>query len=214
MGLAMDTACQLTDELAFVPVEVREPGQMLKTALESRADYRAQQRREQAARLNSSATALERVPAVSVFGDYGSIGTSTDSLLPTRAIGFMVRVPVFDGGRRDARRAETSSQLRQEQVRTRDLRSEIDMQIRIALESLASSAEQLKTAEEGLALAEDEVAHAQRRYEAGFGSSIELTDAQTRLTRARENRIMALFGYNIARIDLNSAMGTIRDITQ
>jgi outer membrane protein len=121
---------------------------------------------------------------------------------------------VFDGGRRDARRAETSSQLRQEQIRTRDLRSEIDMQIRIALESLASSAEQLKTAEEGLALAEDEVAHAQRRYEAGFGSSIELTDAQTRLTRARENRIMALFGYNIARIDLNSAMGTIRDITQ
>jgi outer membrane protein len=214
IGLAMDSSVQLTDELSFLPVASGEPAQLLKTALESRADYRAQQKREQAARLNSRATTLERVPAVSVFGDYGSIGTSMDNALPTRTIGVMVRIPVFDGGRRDARRAEFSSLLRQELIRTRDLRIQIDMEIRVALESLASSAEQLKAADEGLALAADEVAHAQRRYENGFGSSIELTDAQTRLSRARENRILALYGYNVARIDLNTAMGTIRNVTQ
>ncbi len=214
MGLSMDTAVQLTDELAFVPVDARTTPERLRTALESRSDYRAQKRREEMARLNRSATTAERLPAVSLFGDYGTIGTSADNALPTRTIGVVVRVPVFDGGRRDARRAESASLLRQEQVRTRDLGMQIEMEIRVAVDSLRSSEEQLKAADEGQALAEDEVAHAQRRYAAGFGSSIELTDAQTRLARARENRILALYGYNVARIDLHTATGTIRDITQ
>ncbi len=214
MGIALDRDVELTDPLSFVPVEPHPAAERLRTALESRSDYRAQKKREDMARLNRSATALERVPAVSLFGDYGAIGTSADNALPTRTIGVAVRVPVFDGGRRDARRAETASLLRQEQVRTRDLALQIEMEIRVALDTLKSSEEQLRTAEEGQALAEDEVAHAQRRYEAGLGSSIELTDAQTRLARARENRILALYGYNVARVDLHTAMGTIRDITQ
>jgi outer membrane protein len=47
-----------------------------------------------------------------------------------------------------------------------------------------------------------------------MGNSIEVTDAQTRLERARENRILALFNYSLARIDLNTAMGTIQQIIQ
>ena len=39
-----------------------------------------------------------------------------------------------------------------------------------------------------------------------------MTDAQTRLERARDNRIAALFNYNDARVDLYQATGTIRQI--
>jgi outer membrane protein TolC len=101
--------------------------------------------------------------------------------------------------------------LRQEQIRTRDLRAQIEMEIRIALASLQSASEQVKTSEEGFALAQDELARAERRYKSGFGGSIEVTDAQTRVERARENRIAALFNHNLARIDLSSAMGTLED---
>ena len=55
---------------------------------------------------------------------------------------------------------------------------------------------------------------ARRRYEAGVANSLELTDAQTRLERARDNRIAALFNYNVARIDLALATGTVRDLVQ
>jgi len=43
---------------------------------------------------------------------------------------------------------------------------------------------------------------------------IEVTDAQTRLQRAKENRIDALFSHNLARIELALAMGNIRSIIQ
>ena len=42
-------------------------------------------------------------------------------------------------------------------------------------------------------------------------NSIEVTDAQTRLDRARDNQVIALYDYNLARIDLATATGTIGD---
>jgi outer membrane protein TolC len=212
MNLDLRTGVELTERLAFVAVPPVTPEQALQVALESRADWKAQQKREETAGLTMSATRLERLPSVSLFADYGSIG-SIDRAIPTRTYGFLVRVPVFDGGRRDARRAEDSSRMRQEKIRTEDLRAQIELEIRSALDTLQVSAEQVKAAEEGLELAQDELARAQRRYQSGFGSSIETTDAQTRVERARDNRIAALFSHNLARIELYSAMGTIEQIT-
>jgi outer membrane protein TolC len=86
--------------------------------------------------------------------------------------------------------------------------------VRVALDSLRSGDAQVKAAEDGLKLSENELAQAQRRYKAGVTNSIEATDAQTRLDRARQNRIDALYNHNLARIDLNTAMGTIQKMIQ
>ena len=75
---------------------------------------------------------------------------------------------------------------------------------------MASAEQQVKVAEEGLELAQGELAQAQRRYQSGLTTGIEVTDAQARLERARDNQIAALFNYNLARIDLGQAMGNVR----
>ncbi len=134
--------------------------------------------------------------------------------MPTRSVGASLKIPIFDGGRRDARRAESASQFRQESIRTADLRDQVELDVRVAIDSLRSADAQVKAAEEGLALAEKEVAQAERRYKAGVTNSIEVTDAQTRLARARDNRINALYNYNLARIDLGTATGTIQSMIQ
>jgi outer membrane protein TolC len=43
---------------------------------------------------------------------------------------------------------------------------------------------------------------------------VEVTDAQTRLERARDNRTDALYNYNVARLDLAQAMGRVRGMVQ
>jgi outer membrane protein len=101
---------------------------------------------------------------------------------------------------------------RQEQVRTRDLREAIDLEIRLALDTIASAADQVEVAAQGLQLADEELASARRRYAAGVATSIEVTDAQTRLERARDNHITALFAHNLARIDLAQAQGAIEEV--
>ncbi|HKW96583.1 MAG TPA: TolC family protein [Bryobacteraceae bacterium] len=214
MGIALDTDLVLTDKLAYVPVDHKTLAQATTEALKARSDLRAQRQREDNARLSSSATRMERLPSLEGFADYGSIGSSINRASPTRTYGLSLRVPIFDGGRRDARRAEAASQFRQESIRTRDLQDQVQLEVRLALDALGSADEQVQVARDGLTLAQDELAQARRRYDAGVANGLEVTDAQTRLARARDNEIEALFNYNQARIDLGQATGTIRSMIQ
>jgi outer membrane protein len=214
MNMRLDTELELTDKLRYEPVDAVTLEQARKQALETRPDYRAQQEREHNAQLSASATKMERLPSVAAFGDYGTIGTGVDSLLPTRTYGIAVKVPLFDGGRRDARRAESASQYRAEKSRTSDLKEQIELDVRLALDSLSSAGDEVQVAKEGLDLAENELAQARRRYDAGVATGVEVTDAQTRLERARDNQTAALYSYNVARIDLAQAMGKVRSTVQ
>jgi outer membrane protein len=209
MGLRLETTVELTDKLSYAPTDTMEEAKAVEAARRNRTELKAQLEREHSARLGYNATKFERLPTLGAFANYGDLGSGITSAVPTRAIGVSLRVPVFDGGRRDARRVESGAQMHEEQIRTADLRDQIDLDVRLAMDSLRSADAQVKTSEEGVQLSEQELAQAERRYKAGVTNSVELTDAQTRLSRARENHISALYNYNLARIDLGTAMGNI-----
>jgi outer membrane protein len=214
LGLRLENPVELTDKLTYLPVPPLSLEEALATARKTRAELRAQTEKEVTARLNYGAVKYERLPSVGAYGDYGTTGEAINSAFPTRTVGISVKFPVFDGGRRDARRQESASLYRQEKIRTVDLRDQIELDVRVALDSLRSADAQVQAAREGLELSQNELAQAQRRYKAGVTNSIEVTDAQTRLDRARENDVTALYLHNLARIDLNTAMGTIQAMIQ
>lgn len=210
MRMRLDSQVELTDRLGYSPIDPMTMEQAKDVALKTRPDLRTQDQRVAAAKLNYSAAKFERMPTLVTAFDYGAIGWLDTKVLPTRTFTVGMRVPIFDGGRRDAHRAETAAQFRQERIRADELREQIELELRVALDSLASAEEQVKVAEEGLALAESELTQARRRYEAGVAVGIEVTDAQTRVARARDNQIAALFGYNLSRVDLGQALGDTR----
>jgi len=212
IGLRLGNPVELTGALDYVATDPMDAEQALIVANKNRAELQAQHYREESAKLSYSAVKFERLPSIAAYGDYGSSGSTLNDSVPTRTYGASLKIPIFDGGRRDARRAESASQYRQEQIRTQDLRDQVELDVRLALQNLHSSDAEVKAAEDGLKLSENELAQAQRRYKAGITNSIEVTDAQTRLQRARDNRINALYNYNVARIDLGTALGTIRSM--
>ena len=214
MGMRLDTDLELTDKLQYVPVDAVTLETARAQAFKDRPDYQAQQQKESNARLSASATTLERLPTLAASANYGSIGPGLNNAIPTYAYGISVRVPVFDGGRRDARRVESDSEYRAEKVRTTDLKEQIELDVRLALDSLTSAAEEVQVAKDGLELSESELTQARRRYEGGVANSLEVTDAQTRLERARDNQTDALYNYNLARVDLAQAMGKVRSMVQ
>jgi outer membrane protein len=211
MGVSLEAKLEFTDKLAYKKVNVAELEGSLSTAREARSDLKAQQRREETAKLNYGSVAAERLPSVQAFGNYGAIGLQIDSAQPTREYGVALKLPLFDGMRRDARRNESYAQYLQERVRTHDLLQQIELDVRLALDSLRSAEAQVATARDGLALAQNELAQAQRRYQAGVANSLEVTDAQTRLIRAQDNQTAAIYAHNLARIDLATATGTISE---
>jgi outer membrane protein TolC len=210
MNMRLDTEFELTDKLGYAPADAVTLEEARKLATAQRPDLKAQMDREENARLSASAVKAQRLPSILAFGDYGSLGTGVSDALPTRTVGVSLRIPIFDGGKRDAQRAEAASQYRAEKARTNDLKQQVELDARLALDELQSAEDQVKVAREGLALSENEVAQARRRYEAGVSTSVEVTDAQTRLERARDNQNAALYGFNLAKIDLAQAMGRVR----
>lgn len=214
LNLGLDRELELTDSLAMPEANIPGLDEALKAALENRKDLSAQTLREQFTRRSYDAVKWDRLPSLQAFGDYGAIGLDVESAVATRTYGATLRVPIFDGGRRDARRAEAAISLRQDELRTQDLRKQVELEVRLALDGIESAAKQVTVAEEGVQLAERELAQAQRRYQGGVTSNIEIVDAQTRTERARDNRVMALFQYNQARIDLATSIGAIHRILQ
>jgi len=214
MDLPLDIELDLTDKLGYVPLDPITLEHAEEQALKERSDLAAQLEQENSARLSASAVKMERLPSLHAFGDYGTIGIGFHNARPTHTLGATLRIPIFDGGRLDARRAESASQYRAEKIRTREIKEQIALEVRLSLDALRSAEEQIKVADEGLQLTENELAQARRRFEAGVAAGIEVTDAQTRLERARDNRIEALYNYNLARIDLGQAMGRVRSSVQ
>jgi outer membrane protein len=211
IGLDMEVILQFSDKLALTPVEAGVLEVSIDKAKKERSELKTQRQKEEAAHLTYGAVRAERLPTVGAAGDYGSSGPRIDDSRVTRSVGVSLKIPIFDGGRRSGRNAESLSQYEQERTRTHDLERQVELEVRLAYSSLNSARTAVQSAEEGVGLAENELAQARRRYEAGVTNSIEVTDAQTRLARARDTRVSALYAYNLARLDLATATGSIAE---
>jgi outer membrane protein TolC len=209
MNADLATNVRLTEPMTWQPAELPDLDQAIKASRELRPEWKAQILREKASELNRKSAVSERIPSARAFGDYGVIGASPEVMLPTRSIGISVNIPLWDGGRRDARRAEAASQARAESIRSRDVAQQIELEIRVALETLKSAEHQVLMSRQTLDLAQRELAQAERRVEAGVAPGLEVTDAQARLARAREIEVLALFRQKTARIDLAVAVGNL-----
>lgn len=184
----------------------------LAVALGEREDLQGQQAREESARLLYSSSKWERAPNVAAFGDYGASGNTPNNAMPTRTAGVIARIPLFDGGRRDARRAEALAKAREEELRTRDLKQQVELELRLALDALRSTQSQVEVATAAASQAETELTQARRRYEAGVSSSLEITRAQSTVEQARAGRIDALYRYHLARADYALATGRAESV--
>jgi outer membrane protein TolC len=212
LGIDFDVRLILTDELSLVPVAPQSPADALQAAQENRTELQAQLTRQKLASLSLSSVTSERVPSLSLNGDYGWIGLKPDEALATRSVGLMLSVPIFDGGQREGRISETRSRVRQESIRMKDVSDQITLEVRNALLTLDSSTQQVAVAEKGIELAMKELTFARDRFAAGLTTNIEVTNAQTSVARARDNQIEALFRFNASRINLARAKGELEKI--
>lgn len=209
-GIDLETSVTLTDRLAAGVVET-SLGEALNAAPRYRPDLLAQQKRLEAARLAYRASRADRLPTLSGFLDYGTTGASPSESIPTWAAGVQLNIPVFDGGVVDADRAEKAVAVRIEEIRLGDLERQIGVEIRLAFSALESARGEITLSQQTVEQAGAELEQARRRYQAGVTTSLEVTEAQTRLREAEESRNQALYRYSLARIELADAVGNLRE---
>jgi outer membrane protein len=200
----------LVDSLGTLPLSVATTEQeALEAAYRGRNDLQSITLQAEAARQQAAAIRRERLPTVGVNADYGVSQRNGRSYLPTYDLGLMLSLPIFDGFRREGRVEEQESAARDLENRARDLRIQVEADVRTALLNLASSSEAVAAARDRLALAEQEVSQARERFQAGVAGNADVITAALTLNAARTQLVDALTSYQASRVALARAQGVV-----
>jgi outer membrane protein TolC len=214
LALPVGTEIVLTDSLSTRAGATAVPDEatLVAEALRNRPDLVAEQERVRAAKQGLSAIKAERLPSLGLVADDGVIGKNGAKLLPTYTWGLQVSVPIFDGFRREARVQEQQSVVREAEVRQRDVEQQARADVRGALIDLAGAGEQLAAATERLRLAEQELAQARDRFNAGVAGNADVVNASLALTSSRMLVNDAETLYQLARVALARATGSVTNL--
>ena len=200
----------LVDSLSTLPLNVATTErEALDAAYRGRNDLQSLTLQAEAARQQASAIKKEALPTVGVLADYGVSQRNGRSYLPTYDLGVMLSLPIFDGFRREGRVEEQTQFARDLDNRARDLRTQVEADVRVAVLNLASSAEAVSAARERLSLAEQEVAQSRERFQAGVSGNADVITASLTLNSARTQLVDALTAYQASRVALARAEGAI-----
>jgi outer membrane protein TolC len=212
LNIAFDAPLELSDSLVSLPlVDASTEQAAIDLALRMRPDIRAADAALEAQQQQIAVVRATRLPKVSAFGNDGQNGY-INHLLNTYTYGLQVSWPVFEGGRREGQAQEQEAMARDIEVRRRDLRQQVALDVRGAMLDIASAREQVDAARERQGLAEQEVAQAGERFRAGVAGNADVITASLSLNNARTGLIDALTAYQAARVSLARAEGTVSQL--
>jgi outer membrane protein len=212
LSLPIGTAIALTDSLSTVAATtepIPDEPTLVSEALSRRPDILAEQERVRAARQGLSAIKAERLPTLGLVADDGVIGKNASRLLNTYTWGLQVTVPIFDGFRREGRVQEQTARVKEAEIRQRDIEQQAQADVHGAVLDLAAAREQLAAASERLRLAEQELAQARDRFNAGVAGNADVVNASLALTASRTLVNDAETAYQLARVSLARATGSV-----
>jgi HAE1 family hydrophobic/amphiphilic exporter-1 len=123
--------------------------------------------------------------------------------------GLYLTVPLFDGQKTQGKVAQARSDLNQLIVDEQKARDAVAVEARTAVDSLREATELMSAVEGTLQQAERLVFLAEKGYELGVKTSLEVQDAQLNLRSARANLARSQRDYRVARIVLAWVAGAI-----
>jgi outer membrane protein len=212
VGAPLSSPVVLAESMRFAPEPRPDMEKAVAQALSDRLDLQVVKDQVRVAQAARKAATAEWLPSVSLVGDYGSSGLRPREVsLPTRSIGLRLDVPLFNGGRTRSEVQMASSLERQAEMQLSDLRAAVEKDVRLSLENLATREEQVRAAQTALGLAQRELELAQDRFRNGVADNMEVVNAQTALENARQVLVASLAQFNVARLNLASALGHVED---
>jgi outer membrane protein TolC len=211
IGLPIGQSFTLSEEIPNVPTPTMAFDDALERAYRQRPDYLAALDRVRSAEASRRAVVGEGLPSFKLRADYGTIGLTLGTALPTFNLTGELGVPIFEGGRQQGKLAEADADLRDRRAEAEDLKSEVYYDVRSAFLDLQSTEEQLTAATRARELAALQLTQSRDRFAAGVVSNIEVVQAQEAVALASEQFINAQYGFNLAKAMLARSLGTAED---
>ncbi|MCA8023631.1 TolC family protein [Burkholderia metallica] len=172
----------------------------------------------EAAKAKAAQTRAEGLPRLNLVAQYNFNNQPTSLQLGFPVfpathrewyLGFQVTIPIFEGFARtyQVRQADAQTELQIDLLA--EARQQVALDVWNSFQSLQGATKNLDNSASLLILAQHSYEAAQRRYQIGVGSMLELLNAQSALANAKKQRIQALTDWRSARLQLASKLGRL-----
>lgn len=187
------------------------------SATTNRIEMKLLEQQQQLNELNLRRYKVGYVPSLSgnfyyggnTFAQKGSIGDLGNTWFPISSYGLSLNVPVFDGFYKKAKMDQVRIEIAKTENTKKQAALGIDLQVSQAKTNLANAQKNLELQNQTKTLAEHISNTISIKFKEGIASSFELINAESELTQARTNYLNAMYELNVAKIDLQKALGTL-----
>lgn len=207
IGVDQERELILAEPLTFRPTEVPAVRLTIQEALRYRSDLQAAEAQVRAAEQALSAAHAERLPSVTLNGNYGVLGPNPASTHGVFAITGSLNVPIWQGGRTRGDIQEAEATLAQRQAELADQRGRVEQDVRDATIELQTAVGQVRLAESNRSYAAETLSESRDRFAAGVATTVEVVQAQEQVAGAENDYVSSLFSFDLATLSLARATG-------
>ncbi len=130
---------------------------------------------------------------------------------PYSMVGVSLSFPIFSGGSRVQKMNQTRVNIQQVGLQRENLERNLQLAVRQYMDNMTTCIKRFDAARKGVEQAERGRLIAQKRYDTGAGTLLELNDADLAMTQAKLNFNQSIYDYMSAKSDLESTLGKHAD---
>ena len=145
----------------------------------------------------------------STFASDGKFGELGDDWYGNGRYAVSLNVPIFDGLYKKAKMDQAKIDIRKTENTKQQALLGMNLQVSQAKTNYLNTLKTIELQKKSQDLAESIFNTTKIKFKEGIGSSFEMINAESELTEANTNYLNALYEINVARIDLNKALGIL-----
>ncbi|HEY4395577.1 MAG TPA: TolC family protein [Polyangia bacterium] len=208
MGVSVSERYALSDdEVPPIGGEDGESAPLVERAEKNRPEIANLANQRRAQELTVSSLKGSYGPSLSAIGNLSDTGTEVDSLTPNWYIGLGLTWNLLQGGLTRGQVREANGTLENIRGQEQAIRLQVQVDVEQGRLGVQAAKATIGAADEALVNARSQLTLAEKRYEHGLGSAVELGDAQVAYTSAEAQVVQAKFNLAAARAQLLAALG-------
>ena len=145
----------------------------------------------------------------STFASDGKFGELGDDWYGNGRYAVSLNVPIFDGLYKKAKMDQAKIDIKKTENTKQQALLGMNLQVSQAKTNYLNALKTIELQKKSQDLAESIFNTTKIKFKEGIGSSFEMINAESELTQANTNYLIALYELNVARIDLNKALGIL-----
>lgn len=196
---------EVADVLTYKPIAGNVDAYFA-SALRQRPDLQTIEANLRAAGAQIAEVRSDFFPSVQATAGYSAMGTGLPAANNYNA-GIVITWPIFNGFLTEHQLSEARAKQNVVRYALADLESRVWLEVKSSFLELQNALQQIHQTEETLAASSGQLELADKRYNAGLGNIIELTDAERFYIQDDAGYVDALYNYSVAKAKLDRATG-------